>query len=199
MASDYDSPWKEAIGLYLRQFLEFFFQEIHDDIDWSAGYEFLDAELQAITRKARHGRRYADRLVKVTCLSGEAQLVLIHVEVQSQRDTAFPQRMLLYHNRIYDKFGLDLCSLAILGDTDPLWRPHGWDRQRWGCHLQLNFPMRKLLDYPEWASGTINPFAWLTAAHRQAQATRRHPKQRATITASTATTFASFFACWTGF
>jgi len=41
--------------------------------------------------------------------------------------------------------------------------------------------MRKLLDYPEWAVDKTNPFAWLTAAHRQAQATRGKPEQRAAI------------------
>ena len=41
--------------------------------------------------------------------------------------------------------------------------------------------MRKLLDYPDWASNTPNPFGWLTAAHRQAQATRRQLRKRAEI------------------
>lgn len=179
MASDYDSPWKEAITQHFQQFLEYFFAEIHADVDWFAGYEFLDSELQAIISGAQHGRRFADRLVRVRRRSGKHQLVLIHVEVQSQVDRQFGRRMLLYHSRIFDRFGLDLCSLAILGDTDPNWRPQGRRRRLWGCLHQLRFPVRKLLDYPDTVSQTTNPFAWLTAGHRQAQATRRHPKKRA--------------------
>ena len=72
MASDYDSPWKEAIGQYFPQFLQFFFPEIHDDVEWTPAMS-------------------------------------------------------------------------------------------------------------SWASQTTNPFAWLTAAHLQAQATRRQPQKRAEI------------------
>ena len=34
--TDYDSPWKEALDVYFRAFLAFFYPLIHDDIDWSA-------------------------------------------------------------------------------------------------------------------------------------------------------------------
>ena len=37
IASDDDSPWKEAIGQHSQQFLEYFFPDIEADIDWSAG------------------------------------------------------------------------------------------------------------------------------------------------------------------
>jgi hypothetical protein len=32
--TDYDSPWKDFIELYFRDFLKFFFPEIEADIDW---------------------------------------------------------------------------------------------------------------------------------------------------------------------
>ena len=56
MRNDFDSPWKEAISLHFQDFLEFFFPEIHVDVDWSKGHEFLESELQAISREAEHGR-----------------------------------------------------------------------------------------------------------------------------------------------
>jgi hypothetical protein len=37
--SDFDSPWKTAIELYLREVLAFCFPAVHDGIDWAAGYE----------------------------------------------------------------------------------------------------------------------------------------------------------------
>ena len=43
---DYDSPWKDIIDCYFSDFILFFFPEVHPDIDWSRGYESLDAELQ---------------------------------------------------------------------------------------------------------------------------------------------------------
>ena len=79
--SEYDSPWKEGISVYFREFLGFFYPSIEEDIEWERGFEFLDTELQQIKRETETGRRDADRLVKVWRLSGEEQWVLIHVEV----------------------------------------------------------------------------------------------------------------------
>ncbi|MCP4346718.1 MAG: hypothetical protein GY795_14470 [Desulfobacterales bacterium] len=44
-SADYDSPWKEAVEVYFEAFMLFFFPNIHDEIDWSMGYEFLEKEL----------------------------------------------------------------------------------------------------------------------------------------------------------
>jgi hypothetical protein len=40
--SEYDSGWKEAIEIYFKQFLPFFFPAIYDEVDLERGYEFLD-------------------------------------------------------------------------------------------------------------------------------------------------------------
>ncbi|MBX3170221.1 MAG: transposase [Candidatus Eremiobacteraeota bacterium] len=181
MKTDYDSPWKEAISRHFQDFLQFFFPEIHDDIDWERGHRFLDSELRAVSREAKHGRRHVDALVEVTRLGGTSQLILIHVEIQSQRDAYFGARMLLYNTRIADRFKQTVCSLAILADSSGRWRPSGHRSGIWGSQLKLKFPMRKLVDYPAWAQGTKNPFAWLTAAHLQARATRKQLLKRAEI------------------
>jgi len=179
--NDFDSPWKEAIALHFRDFLRFFFPDAEKGIDWEHPYELLESELQAVVREAEHGRRHADSLVRVRRRSGEHRLVLVHVEVQSQYDRRFSQRMLLYHTRLRDRFDEPVCSLAVLGDNRPKWRPDRQLESLWGCHLELRFPICKLLDYPSWVETEQNPFAWLTAAHLQAQATQKHPELRAEI------------------
>lgn len=50
--TDYDSPWKDFIELYFRDFLKFFFPEIEADIDWDRPFRFLDKELQKVVRDA---------------------------------------------------------------------------------------------------------------------------------------------------
>jgi hypothetical protein len=70
--ADFDSPWKEALDLYFQAFLAFFFPRIHEDIDWSRGFESLDKELQQIAPQSAHGRRYVDKLVKVWRKQGRA-------------------------------------------------------------------------------------------------------------------------------
>jgi|JI10StandDraft_1071094.scaffolds.fasta_scaffold195227_3 hypothetical protein len=139
-------------------------------------YELLDSELQAVVREAEQGRRPADSLIRVRRLPGDSQLVLVHV---SQHDRDFSRRMLLYHTRLRDRFNQPVCSLAILGDGRQNWRPDRHLESFWGCRLELQFPVRKLLDFPDWVDSTVNPFAWLTAAHLQARATRKQSARRA--------------------
>ncbi len=81
-APDYDSPWKEAVEVYFEAFMLFFFPDIHAEIDWSMGYEFLDKELEKIVRDAETGRRHADKLVKVFLPDGKETWLIIHIEIQ---------------------------------------------------------------------------------------------------------------------
>src|SRR5438105_15891110 len=98
--TDYDSPWKEALDRFFEACLAFFFPQAHADINWSRGYEMLDKELQQIVRKAKQGRRYVDKLVKVWLKSGEEQWLLIHSEVQVRKEGEFAKRMYVYNYRI---------------------------------------------------------------------------------------------------
>jgi flagellar biosynthesis/type III secretory pathway protein FliH len=83
---DYDSPWKEVIELYFKEFIEFFFPKAFNDIDWNKGYEFLDKEMQQITKEAKTGRKYVDKLVRVRLNTGKDIWVVIHADVQTQRE-----------------------------------------------------------------------------------------------------------------
>jgi hypothetical protein len=64
---DFDSPWKDEIEWYLEECMAFFFPQAHADIDWSRGYEFLDKELQRITRDATLGRWARTSLCGFSC------------------------------------------------------------------------------------------------------------------------------------
>ncbi len=110
--------------MYLESFLELCFPEVHRDIDWLRGYESLDTELQEIIRDAETGRRFADKLVKVWLKNGEETVILTHIEVQSQVQSDFAERMFIYNHRLYDKYRKQVISLAVLGDEQFSWRPH---------------------------------------------------------------------------
>ncbi len=64
-ASNYDTPWKIALEKHFEQFMAFYFPQAHDEIDWQAGYEFLDKEFQAISKDALVGTRHVDKLVRI--------------------------------------------------------------------------------------------------------------------------------------
>lgn len=176
--NNYDSPWKEALERHFPEFLEFFFPSMHREVDWSAGYQMLDSELREILSEEGPGNREVDCLMRVHLKRGGEHWILIHVEVQSQYDPDFPERMLIYHARILARYGRSCCSLALLGDDRPNWRPQSSSSSLWGCRWTLEYPIRKLLDYPAQAEQPKNPFSWLVASHLQALATRDNPEAR---------------------
>ena len=54
--ADFDSPWKEALDVYFQAFLAFFFPAIHNDINWSRGFEFLDRLMSVAIPRIRDFR-----------------------------------------------------------------------------------------------------------------------------------------------
>ncbi|MBE9232773.1 transposase [Cuspidothrix issatschenkoi LEGE 03284] len=175
--ADYDGAWKEGVEKYFEAFLTFFFPHIYSEIDWTRGYEFLDQELQQLMRESEVGKQFVDKLIKVWLNDGKETWLLIHLEIQSQVDTGFPKRMFSYHYRIFDRYGQEVVSLAILGDNQASWRPEEYSYKRWGCRLSLQFPTVKLLDYqPRWSEleQSDNPFAVLVMAHLRTQATTKN-------------------------
>ncbi len=177
--ADYDNPWKDALSTYFPAFVELFFPEIDTNIDWNRGYEFLDKELQQIAPDAEIGLREADKLVKVWRLDGEETWVLIHIEVQSQVQSLFAERMYVYNNRIFDRYRRQVVSLAVLGDDQPSWRPTQYSYEIWGCQVLLKFPIVKLLDYQLPAlEASTNAFAVIVLAHLTTQQTSKDPQGR---------------------
>ncbi len=140
---DYDSPWKEGMELYFKELMQFFFPDIAREIAWDRGYQFLDKELQQVVRDAEIGRKHADKLVRVWSLQDEPFHVMIHIEVQSDKDRDFPRRMYVYNYRIFDKSDRPVTSLAGLADEISSWRPFknkGNQRQSPGTiHLEMDY------------------------------------------------------------
>src|SRR5512135_2782314 len=127
--------------------MAFFFPEAYADIDWSHGYESLDKELSQIIRDAELGKRLADKVVKVWCKNGEAQIILIHIEIQGDTQQNFSERMYIYNYRLFDRYHQPVVSFAVLTDTNPNWRPNRYGYERWGCSVGIQFPIVKLYDY----------------------------------------------------
>ncbi|MDZ7970705.1 MAG: cytosolic protein [Nostoc sp. DedSLP03] len=179
--TEYDSPWKQMLQLYFEDFMQFFFPQAHAQIDWSRGFVFLDQELQQVVRDAELGKRLIDKLVKIYRIGGEEEWLLIHVEVQSQEETDFPKRMFVYNYRIFDRYNRSVASLAVLGDDNIKWRPNQFGYELFGCTVDFQFPIIKLLDYQQRRrelEASRNPFATVVLAHLAAVQTRSNRLQR---------------------
>jgi hypothetical protein len=122
-----------------------------------------------------------DKLVKVWRKNGQPVWVLIHVEIQGQRDPTFTRRMYVYNCRLFDRYNCEVCSLAVLADDNPDWRPSAYRRGLWGCTVSMRFPPLKLLDYREREAeleASDNPFARVVLAHLKMLETRQDPEER---------------------
>ncbi|BAY73279.1 hypothetical protein NIES23_61070 (plasmid) [Trichormus variabilis NIES-23] len=137
--------------------------------------------MQQVVRDAELGKRLVDKLVKIYRVGGEESWLLIHVEIQSQEEDDFPKRMFVYNYRIFDRYDRSVASLAILGDDNPKWRPNQFGYELFGCTVDFQFPVIKLLDYqqrlPE-LEASRNPFATVVLAHLAAVQTRSNRSQR---------------------
>jgi hypothetical protein len=181
MSDDYDSPWKDILQAHFQDFMTLFFPVAAADIAFARGVEALDKELAQVVQDAELGRRLADKLLRVWLNDGAEAWLLVHIEVQGQREAEFPERMFVYGYRIYDRYRRTVVSLAVLADETPSWRPRRFQVGRWGSRIGIRFPTVKLLD---WAGrdaeleASDNVFATVVLAHLATQATRNDPRAR---------------------
>lgn len=141
-----DAAWKLVVETLFQPFLALLFKPVADRVDWSGPIKHLD---------------------------GHHALLLIHVEIQAQRDPALALRMFRYHYRIFDVFGRHPASLVVLADDEPGWRPGPYVHEAGAVRLTLAYHACKLLDLdlgPWLACG--HPVARVIQAHRLAQRTR---------------------------
>jgi hypothetical protein len=179
--TEYDSPWKQILQLYFEDFMQFFFPQAHREIDWTRQPEFLDKELEQVVRDAQLGKRLADKLVKIYRIGGEESWILIHLEIQSQSESDFSERMFIYNYRIYDRYKRSVASLAVLGDEHINWRPNQFGYELFGTKVEFQFPIVKLLDYQQRQSeleASRNPLATVVMAHLAALQTKSDRLQR---------------------
>ncbi len=179
--ADYDRPWKEALSLYFERFLAFFFPGLHATIDWNQPYLSLDNELSELVRDSDIGTQFPDKLFEVQLITGKPVRIMIHVEVQSQYDADFNERIYRYNYRAFDKYEKPVVSVAILGDDRPAWRPCVYEYTLDRYRLKLEFPTAKLLDYEsQWQmlEADDNPFALMVMAHLKTQATTSNMETR---------------------
>ena len=181
MATDFDSPWKEAIDVYLEQCFELLFPAAHSDIDWTNRPVALDKELQQIAHDAKLGRRYVDKLYEVRLKRGGIRRVLLHLELQVWREAEFEERMFVYNYRAFDQKRVPVASFAILADNDPNWRPTQFGWTVLGCSHTMVYVPAKLLDWaPRWneLESHPNPFGKVVLAHLKTLETSDDPAAR---------------------
>jgi predicted transposase/invertase (TIGR01784 family) len=157
-----DSLWKAILEDVFDDFLYFFFDDADEIFDFSRPFEFLDKELEQLfpTNPDEFSPKYVDKLVKVFTKAGEEQWILVHIEVQGSKDTAFSHRMFQYFYRIYDKYQRPITAFAILTDSNRRFKPKNFEQKYLGTTLRYDFNTYKVLEQDENSLvESQNPFA----------------------------------------
>jgi len=159
-------------------FMDFYFPDFSAHIDWQQRPRFRDKELAGFGLGAAPNVMVADMLVEVRMLDGRQRRMLLHIEIQAQRDTALTQRVHDYNYRIGKAHGLPVTSLVLLADAAPNWRPDCFHELMRGSARTFSFTTAKLLDYAsdlDALAASDNPIAWVTLAHVLTQQARHDP------------------------
>lgn len=161
--------------------MDFYFPDFSGRIDWRQRPRFRDKELARLAFGARPDVMVADKLVEVCLHEGRGRRVLIHIEIQAQRDTALARRMRDYHDRIGEAYGLPVVSLVLLADEHPHWRPRGFHQRMHDTVTDFSFGTAKLLDFVADTAAlevSRNPVAWISLVHVRTQQTHHDADQR---------------------
>jgi hypothetical protein len=180
-----DNAWKDILNIWFPEFMAFFYPHLAKEIDWSAGYESLDKELQAITSQSMLGDRFVDKLVKVKLRQGSELWILLHTEIQGQKETTFEKRLFEYYYRLHDRYNVPIVTLVILTDNHLHWRPSAYKVNILGLEvLSFRFSSVKLLDYrnkQEILEQTTNPFGIIVQTQLAALKTKKDIDARLTV------------------
>jgi len=176
--SDFDEAWKELFETHLPQILACFFPRVAAAIDWARGFEFLNQELRDLVHDTNVRSFRVDVLVKVFRTDGEEQWLLLHIEIQSFRETDFEERIYHYNHGIHKAFGRQPVSLVILADLDEQWQPREYVHEELGCETRFRFLACKLLDELERLSDDFSLPAVAAKAQIAALRTVGDPEKR---------------------
>ncbi len=90
----HDRIFKEFLHRFFREFLELFFPEEAAHLNFET-LTFLDQEL--VINLPNQTLRITDVVAEVETLSGEGEVILVHIEVEAGRKRSLPQRVFEYY------------------------------------------------------------------------------------------------------
>ena len=92
---EHDQVWKEVIWTFFERFIRLFFPQVAAALDFSTA-QLVEGEV--FTDVPEGSRREPDVVVQVSRLDGATEIILVHVEVQSERRGNMPYRMWEYYS-----------------------------------------------------------------------------------------------------
>src|SRR5437870_4149610 len=107
----HDQLFKQLLQAFFPDFMRLFDPETAGTLDLST-VSFRETE--ALTDIPHGERRTADLVAEVQTVEGTPELVLVHVEIQREREVQFPQRMWQYYVLLRQRENLPVIPMALV-------------------------------------------------------------------------------------
>jgi len=107
----HDQLFKQLLQAFFPEFLRQFDPETAEALDLST-VTFRDAE--AFTDVPQGERRLLDLVAEVATKHSMRRLILVHVEVQREREPDFPERMWWYYHLLRQRYRLPVIPIALV-------------------------------------------------------------------------------------
>lgn len=101
----HDQLFKELIHTFFKEFLQVFFPEVHDQID----FQSIHPLSEEVFTDLHEGKMRRLDIVIETKLKGLDTVLIIHVEPQSYKEKNFHERMYHYFSLLYNKYRKPIC------------------------------------------------------------------------------------------
>lgn len=129
----HDQLYKELIQTFLREFLEAFFPDVHDHLDF---HSIKPISEEVYTDVLKGETRRLDVVIETT-LKGTDVVVIVHVEPQSYVQTDFHERMYHYFSLLYNKYRKPIVPIAVFSHKD------NWEKNQY----DMKFPFFHVLTF----------------------------------------------------
>jgi hypothetical protein len=130
----HDQLFKELIHTFFAEFLEAFFPEVYEHVDFSTIHPLSE---EVFTDLFEGASRKADIVIE-TKLKGQETLIIIHIEPQSYYQKNFNERMYLYFSLLYNKYRKPILPIAVFSYDEYKIEPNEY-RMTFPFHHVLSF------------------------------------------------------------
>jgi hypothetical protein len=149
---------------HFEDFLEMFMPELHQEVDYTVPFLFLEQELKAalIDKTLKH----VDKLVGVQLKNGKHEWVYVHVEFENSHSPSIKERMYDYNGRIKEKYKKDITALVIYTGRNAPANPNCYTKTVFGTSIVFTFNAYVIVEQDEAAlKANPNPFAIVVLAN----------------------------------
>lgn len=129
----HDQLFKELIYTFFKEFLEAFFPDVHQMVDFQAIKPLSE---EVFTDLIEGETRRLDIVVEAN-LKGTDSIIIIHVEPQSTKQTNFHERMYIYFRLLYHKYRKPIIPIAVFSYEE------NWEKNQY----TMEFPILDVLTF----------------------------------------------------